>query len=95
MFLKGALARLERALGAFMLDIHTNEFGYTEVVPPMLVRSEQAAYGTGNLPKFEEDLFQTITVQGISSKANLLTISFFSKHCSRNYNHGCIMNVRC
>jgi seryl-tRNA synthetase len=57
-FLKGPLARLERALGQFMLDLHTTEFGYTEVNPPMLVR-DHAAYGTGNLPKFEEDLFQT------------------------------------
>ena len=56
--LKGALARLERALAQFMLDIHTNEFGYTEVSPPLLVR-DQAAYGTANLPKFAEDLFQT------------------------------------
>ena len=57
-FLKGALARLERALAAFMLDLHTTEFGYTEVVPPLLVR-DHAAYGTGNLPKFEDDLFKT------------------------------------
>ncbi len=57
-FLKGGLARLERALAQFMLDIHTEEFGYTEVNPPLLVRDE-AAYGTGNLPKFENDLFQT------------------------------------
>ncbi|MGI9411980.1 MAG: serine--tRNA ligase [Hyphomicrobiaceae bacterium] len=56
--LKGALARLERALAQFMLDIHTTEFGYTEVVPPLLVR-DQAAYGTANLPKFAEDLFHT------------------------------------
>ncbi len=56
--LSGQLARLERALAAFMLDIHTREFGYTEVAPPFLVR-EQTAYGTGNLPKFAEDLFQT------------------------------------
>ncbi|MES0384289.1 MAG: serine--tRNA ligase, partial [Hyphomicrobium sp.] len=56
--LKGALARLERALASFMLDLHTGEFGYTEVNPPLLVR-DQAAYGTGNLPKFAEDLFQT------------------------------------
>jgi seryl-tRNA synthetase len=56
--LKGQLARLERALGMFMLDIHTSEFGYTECQVPLLVR-EHAAYGTGNLPKFEEDLFQT------------------------------------
>jgi seryl-tRNA synthetase len=56
--LKDALARLERALAQFMLDLHTNEFGYTEVNPPLLVRSE-AAYGTGNLPKFADDLFHT------------------------------------
>ncbi|MBM3525308.1 MAG: serine--tRNA ligase [Alphaproteobacteria bacterium] len=56
--LKGALARLERALGQFMLDIHTGEFGYTEVSPPMLVRSN-ATYGVGQLPKFAEDLFRT------------------------------------
>ena len=56
--LKGALARLERALAAFMLDLHTSEFGYTEGVPPLLVRDD-AVYGTGSLPKFAEDLFQT------------------------------------
>lgn len=56
--LKGQLARLERALGQFMLDIHTQEHGYTEVNPPLLVRDE-AMYGTGQLPKFSEDLFQT------------------------------------
>ena len=57
-FLKGALARLERAIAGLMLDLHTGTFGYTEVNPPLLVRDE-AAYGTGNLPKFAEDLFQT------------------------------------
>ena len=56
--LSGALARLERALAAFMLDMHTTEFGYTETAPPLLVR-DGAAFGTGNLPKFEEDLFHT------------------------------------
>jgi len=56
--LKGALARLERAIASFMLDLHTGEFGYTEASPPLLVK-DQAAYGTGNLPKFAEDLFQT------------------------------------
>jgi seryl-tRNA synthetase len=56
--LKGALARLERALAQFMLDIHTGEFGYTEASVPLLVRDD-AAYGTGNLPKFAEDLFHT------------------------------------
>ncbi len=56
--LKGALARLERALAAFMLDLHTGEFGYQEIVPPFLV-TDETAYGTGNLPKFGEDLFRT------------------------------------
>jgi seryl-tRNA synthetase len=56
--LKGALARLERALGQFMLDLHTQEFGCTEIAPPYLVR-EQTAYGTGNLPKAADDMFQT------------------------------------
>ncbi len=56
--LRGALARLERALGQFMLDLHTTEFGYTEVSPPLLVRDE-AVFGTSQLPKFAEDLFQT------------------------------------
>lgn len=56
--LKGQLARLERALGQFMLDLHTGEHGYEEVVPPLLVRDE-AFHGTGQLPKFENDLFFT------------------------------------
>ncbi len=55
---RGQLARLERALGNFMLDLHTNEFGYVETNPPMLVRDE-AVFGTGQLPKFAEDLFRT------------------------------------
>ena len=56
--LRGNLARLERALATFMLDLHTQEFGYTEVSPPVLVR-DNAVYGTGQLPKFSEDLFRT------------------------------------
>jgi len=56
--LSGPLARLERALGAFMIDLHTAEHGYLEISPPALVR-ENAVYGTGQLPKFEEDLFRT------------------------------------
>jgi seryl-tRNA synthetase len=56
--LTGALARLERALASFMLDLHTVEFGYTEVNPPALVRTD-AVFGTGQLPKFGDDLFQT------------------------------------
>ena len=58
--LKGGIARLERALGQFMIDLHTNEHGYTEVVTPVLVRAE-ALYGTSQLPKFEDDLFKQDT----------------------------------
>lgn len=54
--LKGQLARLERAVGQFMLDMQTDQHGYQEVNPPLLVRDE-AMFGTGQLPKFEEDLF--------------------------------------
>ncbi|GGD87133.1 serine--tRNA ligase [Aureimonas endophytica] len=56
--LKGPLARLERALGQFMLDLHAGEHGYQEVVAPILVKDE-AMFGTGNLPKFAEDAFHT------------------------------------
>ncbi len=56
--LKGEIARLERAIGQFMLDLHTEEHGYLEVQPPLLVRDE-ALFGTNQLPKFEEDLFFT------------------------------------
>jgi seryl-tRNA synthetase len=52
------LARLERALSAFMIDIHTREFGYKEVYPPLMVL-EKTAYGTGHLPKTREDMFET------------------------------------
>ncbi len=56
--LSGPLARMERALASFMLDIHTGRFGYTEINPPALVR-DNALFGTGQLPKFGEDLFKT------------------------------------
>ena len=56
--LRGNIARLERALGQFMLDLHTTEHGYEEIQPPLLVRDE-AVYGTDKLPKFADDLFQT------------------------------------
>lgn len=54
--LSGGLARLERALGQFMLDLHTTEHGYTEINPPLLV-NDRTLFGTNQLPKFEEDLF--------------------------------------
>ena len=57
-YLKADLAKLERAIAAFMLDTHTEKFGYTEVSPPVLVKSA-ALFGTGQLPKFQDDLFRT------------------------------------
>ena len=57
-FLRGGMARLQRALGQFMLDMQTGANGYSECAPPLLVRDE-AVFGTGQLPKFAEDLFQT------------------------------------
>ena len=57
---RGPLARMERALAAMMLDLHTDEFNYTEINPPLLVRDD-ACYGTGQLPKFADDLFRTTT----------------------------------
>jgi seryl-tRNA synthetase len=64
--LKQGLARLERALGQFMLDVHTGEHGYTEVAPPLLVRDE-VAFGTAQLPKFEEDQFWAIKGELLAS----------------------------
>jgi len=57
-YLRGGVARLNRALGQFMLDLHTQDFGYEEVAPPLMVRDE-AVFGTGQLPKFADDLFKT------------------------------------
>lgn len=77
--LKGGLARLERALASFMLDIHTGEFGYTEIVPPYLVR-DAAAFGTGQLPKFADDLFKIskpITKEEVELHINNFTKDYF------------------
>jgi seryl-tRNA synthetase len=64
--LKKALARLERAIGQFMLDLHTGEHGYTEINPPLLVRNE-VMFGTGQLPKFEDDQFWAIKGELLAS----------------------------
>jgi seryl-tRNA synthetase len=72
--LQKGLARMERALGQFMLDVHTQKHGYTEVSPPLLVR-EEAMFGTGQLPKFEDDQFMSTeisTIRDIRSAARLL-----------------------
>jgi len=57
--LKSGLARMERAIGQFFVDVHTSEHGYTEIAPPLLVRDE-VMYGTAQLPKFEEDQFWAV-----------------------------------
>src|SRR6201985_26362 len=64
--LKKGLARLERAIGQFMLDLHTNEHGYTEVNPPLLVR-DAVMFGTGQLPKFEDDQFWAVSGELIAT----------------------------
>jgi len=69
-FLKGQMARLERALGQFMIDKQTIEAGYTECATPLMVRDE-AAYGTTQLPKFREDLFQTTDGRWLISTAEM------------------------
>ena len=78
-FLKAHLARLERALAQFMLDLHTVEGGYTEVAPPLLVR-DNAAYGVGQLPRFEEDMFKAVNTSLLNEavRAALLEQSFSS-----------------
>jgi seryl-tRNA synthetase len=68
--LRGQLARLERALGQFMIDLHTVEHGYTEVSPPLLVKAD-AVYGVAQLPKFEEDLFKTTNDFYLTSTAEV------------------------
>jgi seryl-tRNA synthetase len=73
--LKGALARLERALGQFMLDLHTTEHGYTEVSPPILVRDE-AMFGTAQLPKFRDDQFAAVKDVDIQQQIEQLAIEY-------------------
>ena len=81
--LKGQLARLERALGQFMLDLHTQEHGYLEVAPPILVR-DAAMFGTAQLPKFEDDQFsvfkgldyvKSLTGQGEQAAGDVVPVS--------------------
>jgi seryl-tRNA synthetase len=77
--LKKGLARLERAIGQFMLDLHSNEHGYTEVNPPLLVK-DHVMFGTGQLPKFEDDQFTTH--QGEVLKRQARTLVYQNNHDS-------------
>src|SRR6185437_9368680 len=73
--LKGPLARLERALAQFMLDLHTNEHGYTEINPPLLVRDD-AMFGTAQLPKFEDDQFGAL--EGLAIRQSIAALAYAS-----------------
>ncbi len=73
--LKGALARLERALGQFMLDLHTDHHGYAEINPPLLVRDE-AMFGTAQLPKFRDDQFAAVRDLDMKEQIELLTSEY-------------------
>jgi seryl-tRNA synthetase len=82
--LKKGLARLERAIGQFMLDLHTNEHGYAEVNPPLLVRDE-VMYGTGQLPKFEDDQFFAIPDLAIETEDLLRNLAFAEEKGPQQY----------
>jgi seryl-tRNA synthetase len=80
-YLMRGLARMERALASFMLDLHTDTFGYTEVNPPLLVR-DGAFFGTGQLPKFEEDLFFTDPIPSELRRETFETLKMFASKSS-------------
>ncbi len=77
--LKKQLARMERALGQFMLDLHTEEHGYTEVQPPFLVRDD-ALFGTGQLPKFEQDQFFVDRIGFFEAQQYAMALADFSSN---------------
>src|SRR5437879_3350654 len=82
--LKKGLARLERAIGQFMLDLHTNEHGYTEINPPLLVR-DSVMFGTGQLPKFEDDQFFAIPDLAIETEALLDNLKYAEEKGPQQY----------
>jgi seryl-tRNA synthetase len=92
--LQKGLARLERALGQFFLDVHTEKHGYTEVNPPLLVRSD-TMFGTAQLPKFKDDQFVALTIE-IEMEARRLALAEFDRGelADKDINHraGEIMN---
>jgi len=85
--LKGQLARLERALGQFMIDIQTREHGYLEVSPPLIVKSD-AMFGTGQLPKFSNDLFRIPYFDDVREAGEALTQAILQTNISDIYPPG-------
>jgi seryl-tRNA synthetase len=90
--LKKGLARLERAIGQFMLDLHTNEHGYTEINPPLLVRND-AMFGTGQLPKFEDDQFWAVRELGIEIEDLLRNLQFEEEKKPQRYDYAVVAHV--
>jgi seryl-tRNA synthetase len=90
--LKKQLARLERAIGQFMLDLHTNEHGYTEINPPLLVRND-AMFGTGQLPKFEDDQFWAVRDLGIEIEDLLRNLQFEEEKKPQRYDYAVVAHV--
>ncbi len=80
--LKKGLARLERAIAQFMLDLHTEHFGYTEVSPPLLVR-DHAMFGTGQLPKFKEDQFFSAEMRWRSNRLDEIVNPYLDEEVAR------------
>jgi seryl-tRNA synthetase len=83
--LKGALARLDRALAQFMLDTHTTDHGYTEIQPPLLVSSD-VMYGTTQLPKFEDDQFQTTDGRWLLPTSEVVLTNLVREEILDNFN---------
>jgi len=90
--LKNGLARLERALGQFMLDLHAGEHGYTEVNPPLLVRDE-VMYGTAQLPKFEDDQFFAIPDFAIETDSLLQNLIYAEEKGPQKYAEDAVASV--
>jgi seryl-tRNA synthetase len=84
--LKGPLARLERALGQWMLNLHTEAHGYTESAVPLLV-NDTTMYGTGQLPKFAEDLFRTTDGRWLIPTAEVPLTNFAAQYIDLSLQH--------
>ena len=83
--LKGALAKLDRALSQFMLDTHTNDHGYTEIQPPLLVTSD-VMYGTTQLPKFKDDQFETTDGRWLLPTSEVVLTNLVREEILENFN---------
>jgi seryl-tRNA synthetase len=90
--LKKGLARLERAIGQFMLDLHTNEHGYTEINPPLMVR-DAVMFGTGQLPKFENDQFFAIPDLAIETEDLLRNLRYAEEKGPQRYAEDAVTSV--